>query len=321
MATIWTLTANPALDITHRIAQLQIGIPHRVEDVTVRPGGKGLNVSRVLAQLGIPTVATGFLGGANGERLQSLLAELDTQQLITPRFVNTSGQTRLSIAVVDDAGEATVFNEAGYTPSDAEWEELLTLLQESLQPGDLIACSGSFPGKSAASWMTRLVEIAHAAKARILVDASGPVLVAACEAGADFVKPNDLELKETTGCDSIAAGAAQLLGKGVRVVITSEGAEGMSIHTKDGAYRAKPAQLVTGNPTGAGDASVAAWCHHLVYLLANDPLNWEPCAMELSHALPHAVALSGAAVACLVAGEVNLELYKTMKPNVKVEEY
>ncbi|MDO5060067.1 MAG: hexose kinase [Actinomycetaceae bacterium] len=321
MATIWTLTANPALDITHRIAELKVGVPHRVEDVTVRPGGKGLNVSRVLAQLGIPTVATGFLGGANGARLQSLLAELDTQQLITPRFVPTSGQTRLSIAVVDDAGEATVFNEAGSTPSDAEWEALLTLLEASLQPGDLVACSGSFPGSSSPTWMTRLVETAHAAKARILVDASGPILVAACEAGADFVKPNDLELQETTGCDSVAEGAAQLLGKGVRVVITSEGANGMSIFAGTGAYKAKPAQLVSGNPTGAGDASVAAWCKHLAALFAEQELDWAPSAAEVAAGLPTAVALSGAAVACPVAGEVDLELYKTMEPNVKVEEY
>ncbi|MCS4484789.1 hexose kinase [Gleimia sp. 6138-11-ORH1] len=321
MAAIWTLTPNPALDITHRIPKLNVGLPHRVENVTVRPGGKGLNVSRVLAQLGVPTVATGFLGGTNGARLQELLADLNTGQLITSRFISTLGQTRLSLAVVDDDGEATVFNEAGSTPSDTEWEGLLSLLAASLQPGDLVACSGSFPGSSSPSWMSRLVACAHDAGARILVDASGPILVAACEAGADFVKPNDLELKETTGCDTVAEGAAQLLSKGVRVVITSEGAAGMSVFTKTGAYRAKPAQLVSGNPTGAGDASVAAWCKHLAQLFADHELAWAPSAAEIAAGLPTAVALSGAAVACPVAGEVDFELYKTMEPKVKVEDY
>ncbi|EEH64468.1 hexose kinase, 1-phosphofructokinase family [Gleimia coleocanis DSM 15436] len=321
MSRIWTLTPNPALDTTYRIPQLTIGIPHRINDVTVRPGGKGLNVSRVLGQLGVETHATGFVGGANGRRLLELLADLPVSDKVRACFIETSAQTRLSIAVVDGDSEATVLNEAGETPTDSEWEALLTFLGTSLQPGDLLASCGSFPGVSSPEWMTRLVETVHGVGARILVDASGAVLHAACAAGADFVKPNDLELQETTGCDSVPEGAAQLLSAGVKAVITSEGAKGMSVHTRDGAFRAKPAQLVSGNPTGAGDASVAAWCHHLVGLFAGKPAEWMPSAQDLAEGLPLAVALSGAAVACPVAGEVNLDLFATMQPNVKVEEY
>lgn len=321
MARIWTLTANPALDTTYRIPQLTVGIPHRVADVTVRPGGKGLNVARVLGQLEVESTVTGFLGGANGQRLRTLLADLPVSRYINADFVETAGETRLSIAVVDDDSEATVLNEAGNTPTDAEWEHLLSHVGTSLQPGDLLAACGSFPGDPSPAWMTRLVEVVHAAGAAIFVDASGPVLVAACEAGADYVKPNDLELRETTGCETVAAGAAELLARGVRAVITSEGANGMSIHASDGAFKARPAQLVSGNPTGAGDASVAAWCKHIVGLMSARGVGYAPSAKELAAGLPTAVALSGAAVACPVAGEVDLELFKTMEPIVKVEEY
>lgn len=321
MGRIWTLAANPALDTTYRIPQLTVGIPHRVADVTVRPGGKGLNVARVLGQLGVESTVTGFLGGANGQRLSSLLSSLSVSGYITADFVETAGETRLSIAVVDDDSEATVLNEAGSTPTDAEWEQLLFHVGTSLHSGDLLAACGSFPGDSDPRWMTRLVETVHAAGAAILVDASGPVLVAACEAGADFVKPNDLELRETTGCETVAAGAAELLARGVRAVITSEGAKGMSIHAADGAFKARPAQLVKGNPTGAGDASVAAWCRHIVGLFHEKEADYAPSAKELAAGLPTAVALSGAAVACPVAGEVDLELFKTMESIVKVEEY
>lgn len=321
MSQIWTLTPNPALDITYRLPKLQVGLPHRVNEVTVRPGGKGLNVSRVLAQLGTSSVATGFIGGANGQYFQQLLADLPVSDKVRPYFINTVSATRLSIAIVDDDSEATVFNEAGGTPTDVEWEQLLTTLGTSLRPGDLLACCGSFPGTSDASWMTRLVETAHATQARILVDATGENLRAACLAKADFVKPNDLELKETTGCDTVAEGAQMLLDWGVQAVIVSEGAKGMSIFTSDGAYRAKPTQRVTGNPTGAGDASVAAWCQHLQSLYVNQSLDWTPSGEELARGLPYAVALSGAAVACPVAGEVDLDLFSTMKPKVKVEEY
>lgn len=321
MGRIWTLTANPALDTTYRIPQLTVGIPHRVADITIRPGGKGLNVARVLGQLGVKSTVTGFLGGANGQRLSSLLSSLSVSGYITADFVESAGETRLSIAVVDDDSEATVLNEAGSTPTDAEWEQLLFHVGTSLHSGDLLAACGSFPGDSDPRWMTRLVETVHAAGAAILVDASGPVLVAACEAGADFVKPNDLELRETTGCETVAAGAAELLARGVRAVITSEGAKGMSIHAADGAFKARPAQLVKGNPTGAGDASVAAWCRHIVGLFHEKETDYAPSAKELAAGLPTAVALSGAAVACPVAGEVDLELFKTMEPIVKVEEY
>ena len=311
--TVWTLTPNPALDFTYRIPTLSIGIPHRVEDTQVRAGGKGVNVSRVLAQIGKESTATGFLGGANGQRFSELLAGLPESKLITNKFAEFDNQTRMSIAVVEDDSDATVFNESGDAPTDEEWENLLKILREGLQPGDLLACSGSFPGKSSPDWMTKIVNTVHEAGARILVDATGEVLVKACAAGADFVKPNDLELKATTGLDDVCEGAATLLEQGVGIVITSEGENGMSIHGKDGSFRAKPARFIEGNPTGAGDASVAAWCA-FIDSEARDALNAE----DLKDGLPMAVALSGAAVARPVAGEVDLELYKEMLEEVEV---
>jgi tagatose 6-phosphate kinase len=313
--TVWTLTPNPALDFTYRIPTLTIGIPHRVEDTQVRAGGKGVNVSRVLAQIGKESTATGFLGGANGQRFSELLAALPESKLITNKFAEFHNQTRMSIAVVEDDSDATVLNESGDAPTDEEWENLLKILREGLQPGDLLACSGSFPGKSSPDWMTKIVNTVHEAGARILVDATGEALVKACAAGADFVKPNDLELKTTTGLDDVCAGAAALLEQGVGIVITSEGENGMSIHGKDGSFRAKPARFIEGNPTGAGDASVAAWCA-FIDSEARDALNAE----DLKNGLPMAVALSGAAVARPVAGEVDLELYKEMLEEVEVED-
>lgn len=312
---IWTLTPNPALDYTYRVARISLGKPHRVDEVSVRAGGKGVNVARVLAQLGTRVMATGFLGGSNGDRLRQLLQDLPESERIDASFVPTESPTRLSIAVVEDNHEATVFNEAGTAPSEAEWQVLLSQLRVGLGEGDILACCGSLPGNCDPQWMYRLVTTAQETGARVLVDATGASLQAACEAGADFVKPNDDELRESTGCQDLAAGAQQLLARGVGSVIVSEGARGMSVHGTDGAWRAAPAQQVAGNPTGAGDASVAAWCQYL----STHPQ--ARSARDLSAALPTAVALSGAAVARPVAGEVDLDLYSRMKPLVKVEEY
>ncbi|MDO5721867.1 MAG: hexose kinase [Actinomycetaceae bacterium] len=312
---IWTITPNPALDNTYRVSTLNVGIPHRVEDVSVRAGGKGVNVARVLAQLGHHTVATGFLGGAGGTRFRQLLSELPQSSRIDSQFVESDAETRLSIAVIEDNHEATVFNEAGQAPTDKCWQELLELLETGLRPGDVVACCGSLPGDSDPAWVGRIVETTQRAGARIIVDATGKTLQAACQAGADFVKPNDDELRDSTGCEDVAEGAQKLLASGVGAVIVSEGARGMSVHGRDGAWRAAPAQHVEGNPTGAGDASVAAWC----LFLSENPQAQN--AQELSAALPLAVSLSGAAVACPVAGEVDADLFAEMTPKVKVERY
>lgn len=311
--TIWTITPNPALDFTYRVAKLDYGRSHRVDDVKIRAGGKGINVARVLTQLGDACTVTGFLGGGNGERFRELLAQCPSAHLLHPAFITTGGQTRMSIAVVDS--DATVFNEAGCAPEDSAWERLCSLLASSVQPGDIVACCGSFPGDASPQWITTIIQTVHEAGARILVDASGELLTLACKAGADVVKPNDIELRQTTGCEDLAEGARMLLAQGVGVVVVSEGAEGMSVHGSDGAYRARPARSIAGNPTGAGDASVAAWCAFLSDF--DGPLT----AQALSAALPQAVALSGAAVACTVAGEVDRDLYEEMLPLVKVESY
>ncbi len=313
MSAIWTITPNPALDFTYNVPQLNYGHSHRVEEVVLRPGGKGINVSRVLAQRGFTSTMTGFLGGANGQRLSDLLQRYTDQRLTQALFVQTTAETRMSIAVVDS--DATVFNEAGAAPQQKDWEALCSLLSDRVQPGDIVASCGSFPGESDPQWMRRIIETVHACKARILVDASGELLRIAADAGADLVKPNDIELRQSTHCDDVASGAQALLDRGVGIVITSEGARGMSVHGHDGAFRAAPARRVEGNPTGAGDASVAAWCAFLSEY--SGPLS----AQALSDGLPQAVALSGAAVTCPTAGEVDLSLFQEMLPQVKVEVY
>lgn len=313
MTTIWTITPNPALDFTYRVPALNYGHSHRVDHVDIRPGGKGINVARVLAQLGYASCVTGFLGGSNGSTFRDLLTQCAPSDLLRPCFIDTDTQTRMSIAVVDS--DATVFNEAGSAPQDSDWERLCDLLAKKVRPGDIVACCGSFPGDSSPTWIEAIIRTVHEAGARILVDANGDLLTAACHAGADLVKPNDIELRQTTGKDSVEEGARALLNDGVSVVIVSEGARGMSVHGNDGAFRALPARSVAGNPTGAGDASVAAWC---AFLSSYDgPMT----AAALADALPQAVALSGAAVACPVAGEVDRDLYEEMLPLVKVESY
>src|SRR5690349_24424393 len=101
---ILTVTLNPALDLTYRVDALVPHGTHRVSTVAERPGGKGLNVARVLQALGEPVLATGLVGGATGDRVEHLLAD----EGVRSSFVRIEGETRRTVAVVDRA-DATGF--------------------------------------------------------------------------------------------------------------------------------------------------------------------------------------------------------------------
>jgi fructose-1-phosphate kinase PfkB-like protein len=127
--------------------------------------------------------------------------------------------------------------------------------------------------------------------ARLIVDTTGPGLVAACRAGAALVKPNRAELAATTGADDLLAGARALLAEGAGTVVISDGERGLVAVSADRVLRARPDRIVAGNPTGAGDAVVAA-------LAAAVPDE------DLATTLERAVRWSARAVAHPQAGEL-----------------
>ena len=158
-------------------------------------------------------------------------------------------------------------------------------------------CSGSLPPEAAQDGYAELVRLAHARSVPVLVDTSGPALLAAARAGADVVKPNDAELRETLGESDPDTGARRLRDEGAGAVVVSLGARGMLAVTGEGSWRAAPPYPVRGNATGAGDAAVAA----LVLGMAS--------GQPWPDRLRTAVALSAAAVAAPVAGSVDRAVF------------
>ncbi|MDO5494433.1 MAG: 1-phosphofructokinase family hexose kinase [bacterium] len=294
---IWTVTANPALDITYRVGTFHVGGVSRVRDLSERAGGKGLNVARVLDALGHPVTATGFLGGSDGERVTSLLAAGNPG--VTARFVQAAGPTRRSVAIVDDDAATSVLNEQGPPRSASEWEDLFGVLAE-VGKADVVAISGSLPPDSDPELLPRMVRFLKERGARVLVDTSGPALLTAADAGADLLKPNNHELLEATGANDLMDGVRELLWRGAGVVALSLGEDGMLAAARTDerlrTAQARPRRTVVGNPTGAGDASVAAWCAWF----AERP---DAAPADLVGGVGEAVALSAAAVASPVAGE------------------
>lgn len=303
---ILTVTLNTALDITYRVRSLRPHATHRVTEVTERPGGKGLNVARVLAALGHEVTVTGFVGGATGRTLQD-------QLLGTPRvadaLVPVSGATRRTIAVVDaQSGDTTQLNEPGPTITPAEWTAFQEAYGELLRSASAVALCGSLPPGVPVGAYATLVRAARAASVPVLLDTSGEPLRRGVAARPDLLKPNADELAELTGSHEPLQAMKDARRRGAHAVVASLGAEGLCALTPEGEWRAPAPDRLRGNPTGAGDSAVAGLLSGHV-----DHLPWP-------QRLARAVALSAATVVSPVAGEFDAPTYEDLVGRIRVDE-
>ncbi|MFG3193047.1 1-phosphofructokinase family hexose kinase [Streptomyces omiyaensis] len=301
---ILTVTLNTALDLTYEVPALVPHGSHRVARSAERPGGKGVNVARVLAALGHETVVTGFAGGPTGDRLRALLAPVAR---LTDALVATEAATRRTLAVVDTgAGDTTQFNEAGAAVTAADWTAFRERYAALLDGASAVALCGSLPPGVHVGAYAELVRTARAAGVPVLLDTSGEPLRRGIAARPDLVKPNADELAGLTGSRDPRRATQDARRRGAHAVVTSLGPDGLLAATPDGLWRAALPAPVHGNPTGAGDSVVAA-------LLAGgaDSAPWP-------ERLAHAVALSAATVASPVAGEYDPAAYESLLPKVTV---
>lgn len=314
---ILTLTPNPALDLTYLVDAVRPHGEHRVREVRAAAGGKGVNVARVLAQLGTPATCAGPLGGAAGGELRDLLgADSGISQSWTP----IAGLTRRTVTVVDPGG-ATGFNEPGPAVTPAELEalgETVAMALDQIEPRlQAVTISGSLPPGIGGADLAELVGLVRSRDRPVLVDTSGPALLAAARAGATALTPNAAEALEATGAATPLEAATALIRAGAQIVVCSLGPDGMLALERrpDGgalplrAWRARLPEPLIGNPTGAGDSVVAVLAKEL---LAG--------GADLPGALVRAVAVSASAVTRPVAGEVDLELAARLEPTVQLEQ-
>ena len=317
---ILVVTPNPAVDVTYRVAEQRIGETQRVLEVQRRPGGKGLNVGRVLAATGVPTHAVLPLGGDGGRWIAHALDDLG----LVHTDVAVRGETRTTVTVVDDLAHPTMFGEPGPVLSPDEWDTV-TAAVETLLDGDVgraggaagappaaaLVVSGSLPRDSDPAVVARWVTAARHRGVLSVVDCSGTALLAAASAGATVCKPNREELLEATGTDDERSGALRLLGLGATVVVVSRGSDGIAAHTAEHVLEVPAVAGVSGNPTGAGDAATAGLVGVLVEVLVGAGLPSSDGSVRalddatLLRALRSAAAHGAAAVLQPVAGAVD----------------
>lgn len=252
---IYTVTCNPALDLAVRLDGLQIGGLNRTAGATLIPGGKGVNVSRVLGELGERNVALGFVAGSNGGMLESALGQMGVE---TAFIRLPEGQTRINVKLYGE--QETELNAPGPMVSGQQTEGLLCELSR-LKEDDLLCLCGSLPPGMGADSYARMLK---AAGVRAVVDATGEALLCALSEQPWLVKPNRDELAALVGrelptLDDVIEAAEWLREKGAENVLVSLGGDGALLCAEGmRLYQPAPDGQVVGT-VGAGDSLVAGF--------------------------------------------------------------
>ena len=270
---IYTVTLNPARDKTVEVPGFALDTVNRIVSVRTDPGGKGINVSKVIAKLGGASVAMGILAGAAG---RAIAAQLE-QQGLTCDFFDPQGRTHTDI------------NEPGPAVGPRVLEELLGRLTRRLAAGDIVVLAGSLPAGAPSGTYRDWTAACRQAGAKVFLDADGSLLAEGIQAAPYLVKPNQDELSRLAGrpletVDQLRQAGAALLDAGIRKVVVSLGSRGGLYMTREQTILAEGLPVKVGSTVGAGDSVVAALA----------------CAEDRGLSLEEAVVLSTAAGAANV---------------------
>jgi 1-phosphofructokinase len=253
---------NPALDKTAETPAITAGGLNRLSNVVVDAGGKGINVSKMIAALGGESVATGFLGGGSGSQIEQMLQAPG----IAPDFIRIAFQTRTNLKVRSGESGITEFNEPGAELSPDDMPALKEKLLGLAKPGARFVFAGSLPRNAPADTYKQLIIAVKAMGAEAFLDADGEAFRLALEAGPDFIKPNKFELLQyfgATGDPSLAECAAlcrRLTGKTGRAAL-SMGAEGAIFVSPEETLYAPGLKIAALSTVGAGDSMVGAFAY------------------------------------------------------------
>jgi 1-phosphofructokinase family hexose kinase len=266
---IITVTLNTAIDKTLSVPNFRLGRRHRTVEQTTMPGGKGVNVARVLKALGQPVIATGLAGGATGTRLVDQL----TQMSVLSDFVRIREESRTNTAVIDPTtGEQTEINERGPKVSEQEVELFIDKLLYLAKGASMCVFAGSLPRDVDTDIYAKLIRELRRIGVETVVDTDGDPLRRSVRAEPDVISPNVLEAEELVGHEfadetdwAIAVGEICDLGARSAIMTMGDGCVARMAPEKDVAehrsYRvtiASPA-LEPRATVGSGDAFLAGY--------------------------------------------------------------
>lgn len=256
---VYTVTFNPSLDYIVSMEGFQLGKTNRTAKEQMLPGGKGINVSTVLKNLGIPNIALGFSAGFTGEEIKRRVEEMG----LASDFINLqNGYSRINVKMKDFDG--TEINGQGPDISPAETEKLLEKL-DGLKEGDVLVLAGSIPRTMPDSIYSDILRRLDGKGILTVVDATGELLLHVLKYSPFLIKPNNHELGEIFQVkletrEDVVPYARKLQEKGARNVLVSMAGQGAVLLDEMGQVHMLPApkgKLV--NAVGAGDSMVAGF--------------------------------------------------------------
>ncbi|MFC5468387.1 1-phosphofructokinase family hexose kinase [Cohnella suwonensis] len=310
--TITTVTLNAAIDKTYFVPALVKGTVMRATEVLSMAGGKGVNVARVLHQLGHPdVVATGFAAGHNGRYLVDRIRESG----IGADFVVANGESRLCLNFIDGVDDSST--EVLEPGPEVEAEHLAALKNKIgglAERSAVVVLSGSLPRGAPPSLYAELIELVRAAGALPFLDASGAPLALGLSAMPAFIKPNEEEILKLLagngdGDLDLREGALALARQGIRNVVVTLGGEGAAAFVDGVAYRVAIPKLKAVNTVGCGDAFVAGYAY-------GSSRGWSAEAC-----LRHAAAAGCANALSAVAGDVKKDDFDMLLPRISIGEW
>lgn len=256
---IYTLTCNPSLDYIVSVGDFTCGTVNRAETEKLFPGGKGINVSIVLTNLGVENTALGFLAGFTGNKLNDMLKE---KGILDEFIFVEQGLTRINVKI--RSREETELNGQGPVIRQSDVDALYRKL-DGLRDGDILVMAGNIPGTLPETIYMDIMKYLQGKKLKIVVDATRKLLVNVLRYHPFLIKPNHHELGEIFGVritkeEEVIAYARKLQEKGAGNVLVSMAGDGAVLLAEDGAiYRSAAPKGQVVNSVGAGDSMIAGF--------------------------------------------------------------
>ncbi|SHQ80142.1 ribokinase-like domain-containing protein [Mycobacteroides abscessus subsp. abscessus] len=302
---IYTVTLNPSLDYIVEVEDLTLGDLNRTKNESKFPGGKGINVSRLLKRMGVPSKALGFVGGFTGLYIKNYLQ----MENIETKFVEVHEDTRINVKLKSTS--ETEVNAKGPNITEADFKKLQDQISQ-LTSEDTLVLAGSIPSSMESSTYEKLVSICHLNQTKFVVDAEGDLLKKVLPYKPFLIKPNHHELGELfntsfTIAEDVVPYARKLVEMGAKNVIVSLAGEGAVLVNSEVAFLSNVPKGEVKSSVGAGDSMVAGFL-----------AKYEE-TKEIEEAFRYSVA-SGSATAFSI-GLATKEKIETLYTNVNITKF
>lgn len=306
---IITVTLNPAIDKTAHVEKMVPNGLNRLNNIILDVGGKGINVSKAIKELGGKSTCTGFVAGSNGKWIEDKLDSLGLDY----KFRHVEGNTRINLKVLDRDMNLTELNDAGDEIHENDLRYLKEDLLEMVNSNDIVVLAGSVPSGVPETIYQELITMFKEKGAKVILDADGELFTHGIEAIPTLIKPNKYELckyfnlSEDVSDVELVSHAKKLLYKGIETIVISLGSKGAIFITNEETAYVKGLNIIAHSAVGAGDSMVGA----LAYGISEE--------LELIPLIKLAVATSAGAVMTKGTKAPNRSVVEMLMKEVEID--